>query len=464
MTISTKRILYTLFFLIFFIIGPFLLLYATGYRLNTQKFKIEKTGSLIVESFPKNADIFLNDKPIKQKTPAKLRYLLPNEYLLRVSKGGFYGWEKRVRVQSNLATFEKSIILIENNSPVLLYEGEITLLSPIQEKKAFLFIEKDEEVQHLKLFKAIDASQSLIKTFQKNSTITIEEWSFNKEYAVVSEYTQNIANHFLLHVQTGEIQNITSATGKFFEKIRFDALNGSILYGLRSNVIYQIDSRDFTTQAVLSDSVQDFTARGTSFYYTSTEGTRSLLKKTKLLGQEDAKTVMLPKFSQYSIRLVRDNILLVTDSIDHKIFLMKTEIFDSKNAAEIENNIILQETAMEVRWPKDQNEMLLINTFEIREFSPANKEVRLIARLGEEIQNVHRAINGHFMVYKIRDTIKISNVSFPDKNTYTLLNKVDSAQIFIYDHGTVFSPHRSTAFVAGTISGKRGIFALTLHR
>ncbi len=62
---KTRKILYLIFLLAFFIITPTLFLYAAGYKMGSN-FNIEKTGILIIDTTPQNAKIYLNDK-LQQK-------------------------------------------------------------------------------------------------------------------------------------------------------------------------------------------------------------------------------------------------------------------------------------------------------------------------------------------------------------------------------------------------------------
>ena len=58
MTLQKRRILYSFFILLFFILAPILISYSLGYRYNLTKGIIEKTGVIFIKSFPKNASIY----------------------------------------------------------------------------------------------------------------------------------------------------------------------------------------------------------------------------------------------------------------------------------------------------------------------------------------------------------------------------------------------------------------------
>lgn len=94
MSLRVRRIIYLTFILIFAIATPLIILYTAGYRYNLKKNKIQKTGILILKSRPKEATIYLNEKIQKEKTPARIANLLPEDYFVRVEKENFYPWQK----------------------------------------------------------------------------------------------------------------------------------------------------------------------------------------------------------------------------------------------------------------------------------------------------------------------------------------------------------------------------------
>jgi len=90
MNITIRRLIAAVFIISFAISAPLLLLYASGYRYSLKKTKLEKTGALIIKSEPTGAKIFLNEEEMPDKTPARISNILPDDYLITVSKQGYY--------------------------------------------------------------------------------------------------------------------------------------------------------------------------------------------------------------------------------------------------------------------------------------------------------------------------------------------------------------------------------------
>lgn len=105
MTLGQRRILYLTFFLIFFIFTPIILAYSSGYRINIKKKKVYETGSIVIDSEPREAQVAIDGAEIKDLTPAIINDLKEGYYGIEISKPGFTAWRKRLFVSAKLTTF-----------------------------------------------------------------------------------------------------------------------------------------------------------------------------------------------------------------------------------------------------------------------------------------------------------------------------------------------------------------------
>jgi hypothetical protein len=195
---KTRTILFLIFFFLFFIISGSTLLYIQGYRFDFKNRKFKKTGGLFLKIFPKQANVYLDDKFLKKTDfifgTVLIENLLPKKYKVRVEKEGYFPWEKSLEIKENEVAEVKNIILfpkeikpkilftnIENFwvSPkgkiVLLEKGGLLSLFDQKEgaKKILLKIEEDSQLSKLwfsedekKIYLKIGAKE--IKTFSLN--------------------------------------------------------------------------------------------------------------------------------------------------------------------------------------------------------------------------------------------------------------------------------------------------------
>jgi hypothetical protein len=129
MTYRTRIGILISFIVLFVITTPIIITYTAGYRWNTKKWRLEKVGIIFLRSRPAGADIYLNDKLLKDDTPSRLRGLLPDTYEIKVAKNGYTTWSKKLTVASALTTFAERIVLWKNTAPEAVATSENGVLT-----------------------------------------------------------------------------------------------------------------------------------------------------------------------------------------------------------------------------------------------------------------------------------------------------------------------------------------------
>ena len=111
MTLLYRRATYISFIIIFLIVTPIIIAYTAGYRYNFSKGRVQKTGILRITSVPRGASIYLNGQTQTTQTPAKIQYLMPGDYEIKLTKDGYFDWQKKLPITDNNTTFAEKIIL-----------------------------------------------------------------------------------------------------------------------------------------------------------------------------------------------------------------------------------------------------------------------------------------------------------------------------------------------------------------
>jgi hypothetical protein len=119
---STRRALFLLALAAFVLIAPAILLYAFGYRPPQQGNNMEAVGGIYLRTFPRRAQITLNGRTLRKRTPAALRNLPVGEYTIKLTKPRYRAWEKTVKVEPNIVTeFRHIVLLPEHPSQKILF-------------------------------------------------------------------------------------------------------------------------------------------------------------------------------------------------------------------------------------------------------------------------------------------------------------------------------------------------------
>lgn len=221
MSLRARRIIYLTFILIFVIITPVIIFYATGYRYNFKKNKIQKTGILILKSKPRDAAIYLNDKPRKEKTPARIINLIPDDYFVKLEKENFHSWQKKLTIESNLTTFAEDIILFKKNLPSEIKINQINLisLSPDEKKLAYtLNLEHSKEVWILTLE---DKKEQLIYRTSSENEINFLEWSpTNKKILIAISNSKGLKKYLVFDIENAQEINIYDRLQDFYAQFK----------------------------------------------------------------------------------------------------------------------------------------------------------------------------------------------------------------------------------------------------
>lgn len=91
----------------------FTVLYAEGWRFNTQTKTIQKTGMLAIRSIPEGAKVYLNNK-VLTATNDTIQSLTPGNYSVKVQKDGFEVWTKELDVYPELVTDITAVLVSQS--------------------------------------------------------------------------------------------------------------------------------------------------------------------------------------------------------------------------------------------------------------------------------------------------------------------------------------------------------------
>lgn len=106
-----RKVLFYFSIILFFILLPSVLLYSFGYKLDINRFRFIKTGLIYLKTIPDGARVYLNERRLKETTPATIAELLPGRYRLLVELNSYYPWQQVVSVESGKTTLLDDIVL-----------------------------------------------------------------------------------------------------------------------------------------------------------------------------------------------------------------------------------------------------------------------------------------------------------------------------------------------------------------
>lgn len=162
-----------------------------------------------MKSEPTGATIYLNGKPRKETTPARITNLLPDDYTIRVEKENFYPWQKTLPVQSRLTNFAENILLFEKNLPGQVVETSSDLFNLSPNKQKIVYLDRNDTGNEAWLFTLKNSQKKLIyRSSEKTSNIVNFEWSNDSQKIIITmtfDKTAGNNKYVLLNTQTDEV-------------------------------------------------------------------------------------------------------------------------------------------------------------------------------------------------------------------------------------------------------------------
>jgi len=245
MTKKTRRIILSSAIIFFILVAPAILLYSWGYSFDWQNKKPVLTGGLYLKSTPENVDIFINDKLIKQETPAFIKRLLPKEYQIKITKQGYYPWQKNLKIESKLVTEARNIFLIPMNPEIKIVKQDLP--------QDFSLTEYIDQKESNNIFYIQKPSYILYKTDKNNSfqeQINLTPLPANQDYQIFTSANEQIAllsdeqELYLFSEQTRNFESISQNV----QNIQFSNDSKKLLYFTPNELGLLFGKRPGTTQ------------------------------------------------------------------------------------------------------------------------------------------------------------------------------------------------------------------------
>lgn len=235
MSKTFRRLLYISFFLLFFVLTPLFISYALGYRYNFNTSKIEKIGAFYIKSYPKGANIYINDLKNNNKTPSQVTNLRPGEYLVSVSKENYEPWQKNLKLYPGETTFVEDIVLwLQNRTKTSLGTGsDNVLLNQANDKYAYLDNNNDLYITN------VEEGKNLL-IFDFNTPYSLIDWSSDNQQLLL----QDNLYYYIFDINQKKLNRLNIG---LVDKIIWDNNDANILWYLQNYQLIKYNITQLTT-------------------------------------------------------------------------------------------------------------------------------------------------------------------------------------------------------------------------
>jgi hypothetical protein len=233
MTKKNKNIIFYALLALFLIGGTATVFYAQGWRISFENFKISKVGGIYIKSFPNDAQIFINKKPVKNTSTfftagTFISDLFPKIYSVELKENGYQKWQENAYVEPSKVFQLSSAVLIPQNATTV-EQGPIFNFSI---KNKILITQNDNKSININNIKTIKNSDFVTQSKDGNSIII---------YSLGKYILYQIQNETSINLNTIFAKNKISATN--ITNINFDDQNPSIIIVEEKNKIYLVNTQ-----------------------------------------------------------------------------------------------------------------------------------------------------------------------------------------------------------------------------
>ncbi|XOB41022.1 MAG: hypothetical protein ACKKMW_03080 [Candidatus Nealsonbacteria bacterium] len=235
-----RRVLFVIFFLIFIIVAPILILYVQGYRFDFENKKLTQTGGLFIKTTaPKQAEIYLDEELIRKTdfffSSALIENLLPKTYNIKVQKQDYYAWEKNLEVKEKQVVEARSIVLLPKDPEFELLATEVENIWFSEDKTKAIIKETDNNIWTLKLYNLEKNVRSqLIKEtdIYKTGADLIDLHFTNNDNLMLQVGSKEQVSYFELEIDSiPPLLTKAKAPQPLIEDaLAYESLNGAIYY------------------------------------------------------------------------------------------------------------------------------------------------------------------------------------------------------------------------------------------
>lgn len=426
-----RRILPWIFAVIFFMAAPALVFYTAGYRWNTKKNKVERNGTLIIDSQPAGAKILLNGVDTQETTPITLQNAAPGQYLIRLEKDGYHPWEKYLDVQPEYVTFANDVWLWKTAESSHLEHASSTLIEASPNETFLAIVQAHTQGTSIRIWDPQNQSEAaffLDHPFQAGARL---EWSEDSRSLLFEDTYATGTSAWLINVRS-TADPIALPPGIY-------EWNGNQLEGSADGSEITIRAADGTvTHTPLPPGTRD---QYTDILIRHTTGTDNLILYQK---NKPERGLILP-IGNWHVVTTNDTYLILRDgqewlSVD----------------PDLANPTIYRVRGDRLRpfTEKRKTSYLLINGGEVWLWDPAT-EPELLLRQSQSLAEVQWHTKGRNIALATDRSVSMLNLDPRDRRVHTALAE--------FDQITDIALIEKTIYIAGTKQEISGLWSLEIE-
>jgi len=411
-----RNVLFFASAVVFLAVAPLVVLYAMGYRFSSAT-SVDPTpiGVILVETKPSRAQVFVNDKLVGT-SPEAISELPPGPAKIRVTKSGYYPWEKTVTVTPGRITEVRSIRLFpENPSATTLLSDQtsaITAFSLSPNRRLAAVVDVNNKLS------LVDESDLLVTppvaldpSPAKPASLL---WSPDNS-ALIVQYSNRPPE--VVNFSTRQRADLPASLLGEVEKIVWDPRVPNRLLTLnKENSLYAYNLTNNDTSLIASNTATFATSSRNIYTVPAVSADPPHLIRHNLQGLE---LEIIPLLSESQPLTDKIKQLLITPNADIALQTDSGALY----AMQDKNLTKLIDSALSVGWSPDNNILYIqsdpstLYVYNINSDEPSwlpSGQLHLVNRLSQTISHPQWFAGSRHLIYQINDQIVITEIDTRD--------------------------------------------------
>jgi len=266
-----RIITYTVMILAVIVIVSGTILFILGYRLDSDKGRLEQGALVQFDSRPNGAEVAIDGASINANTPSK-QTVVAGRHQFVVNKPGYETWSKTLNVKAGTLEWLDYLLLVPKN---LKTESVATYASVYGEKASpdykWLLVQEKADTPTFQLVdlrsQQIKSSAILIPSsvYSEASTagvvhsFTMQSWDEDGRYVIVKHVYSDKTEFIVVDTQNvARSANVSTLLSISLSELKFSGTNGTTLYGLTDGTVRKLDLANRTISRGLVSNVKNF--------------------------------------------------------------------------------------------------------------------------------------------------------------------------------------------------------------
>lgn len=389
MLVKKRVILYSFSFVFIALISITMVFVLRGYYFDLKTFSLKKGGSVFVKSIPRAAQIYIDGKLKKKKSPVNIA-LPSGQYTLKIEKDGFYSWEKKIKIDSGFVNWQEFIFLIRIDKQEKTIAENINNFSISKNYQKIAYSDINGGIFSADING--DNKKTLLENKEKAKNVKILTWSKDNQSVLIEKTTEKEGQRFLI-LKNEKSYKIPHIPGEL-AKIDFKYDSNEEIIALSSGKLYSAKENSILTE---DTNISDFSQTNSHIIYAKNGNEESFLIKT---------------WSDFKNKenIIKSNIkfLKVYSEINDFIAYIKEDSSLWTYLEGKENKI--SDEADHASWSPESKKLLFVKNGEIKiytdkEEDPRESKTKLVTRLSSPIDEIKWFYDEGHIIYRVKNII-----------------------------------------------------------